>query len=538
FMSAAFSATNQQEKEKLFVAAWRSLGETMHLLADMTVPAHVRNDSHPGASFEKYRADPYESRINQENVNDVHQNQVDPSLLQTIQSIPENQDGFLQVLQLFDIVAGYTNRNYFSLDTIAGVEKMLEQTITNANGMPEYPTPRLENQEVDENGYYYRTDYLGKLYLTRIQYQKQESFLEKVKYTPIPEVDEQCALSQAKRLIPAAITGNEKLVEWFVPRIEIIIDSLTIEKGEDEIPRGVIQGRVIHTPSGMYDQPLLYSLPPDMPVKIVIDGKPYDLPAGAISIQQGVIEGTIAPMPEGTWKQVGLILDIGGLTVVSKGTPIASLELQPKVVEGTVGEAYGWYVQTIDAPSGVIYRWDLGDGTVEKTEEVSLTHVYSEEGQYRISVEMKDAKTGKTLATAIGKAIITPKPEPEETPTPEPIPTPEEFVVEETPTPEPTPSPAPTMNEEQRRQDILAEYRALYPQSLRAFHKFGRVEVIANADEVGSDQYHVAYKLWQIIEDGPRKGEEYEAVSLDLIFNLGQLEADLPIMRKNLGIEK
>ncbi len=38
--------------------AWRSLGETMHLMADMTVPAHVRNDGHAAALNDP---DPYES---------------------------------------------------------------------------------------------------------------------------------------------------------------------------------------------------------------------------------------------------------------------------------------------------------------------------------------------------------------------------------------------------------------------------------------------------------------------------------------------
>ena len=47
YIQKAFSSQNPVEKSKLFAQGWRALGETMHLLADMTVPAHVRNDSHP-----------------------------------------------------------------------------------------------------------------------------------------------------------------------------------------------------------------------------------------------------------------------------------------------------------------------------------------------------------------------------------------------------------------------------------------------------------------------------------------------------------
>ena len=71
FMITAFSSMNLPEKDKLFAAAWRSLGETMHLIADMSVPSHVRNDSHPGVEWtqfitDKYRADSYEEFVDQQ----------------------------------------------------------------------------------------------------------------------------------------------------------------------------------------------------------------------------------------------------------------------------------------------------------------------------------------------------------------------------------------------------------------------------------------------------------------------------------------
>ena len=69
-MITAFSSMNLPEKDKLFAAAWRSLGETMHLIADMSVPSHVRNDSHPGVETQfitdKYRADSYEEFVDQQ----------------------------------------------------------------------------------------------------------------------------------------------------------------------------------------------------------------------------------------------------------------------------------------------------------------------------------------------------------------------------------------------------------------------------------------------------------------------------------------
>ncbi|WP_438313700.1 hypothetical protein ACP6EK_05150 [Candidatus Caldatribacterium sp. SIUC1] len=78
----------------------------------------------------------------------------------------------------------------------------------------------------------------------------------------------------------------------------------------------------------------------------------------------------------------------------------------------------------------------------------------------------------------------------------------------------------------------------MYPEFLPWFYNYkGRIELIANAEEVGPDLYRVAYKLWQVVEEGPRKGEEYVAAYLDLHCTLEQLEADLALMKKKLGKE-
>ena len=545
FMTLAFSSANLPEKEKLFAAAWRSLGETMHLLADMTVPAHVRNDSHPGVEWtqyitDKYRADPYEEFVDQKVVENCL-GSPDPELVEVINQIPKNEDGFLNVLSLFDCVATYTNRNYFSLDTIAGIEKALGQAITNSNGMPEYPSPRLENLETDGESYYYRNDYLGKLSLVRMLYQEKFSLIGKLSLIPKPEIDDQCALSQARRLIPAAIYANEKLIEWFIPKVEVIIDSFILNEVGSAGREAVIKGRVVHIPAGMYDQPLLFTMPTEGMIGIKMNGQILEIQPGEISIQKGVIEGKVQSVPAGTIKDVSLLVDIGGILVSSSDLKIYNLQLHPEKLDGLSKKKYGFYVQSDNPPSWVSYIWDFGDGRVEETSDTSLTHTYESEGEYHIRVQMKDSNTGKVLAITHGTAYISRQEEPPEevvvvTPKPTIIaePTPTEVI----PSPVVTQTPAPTPDEEAHRQQILAEYRSIYPDYLSWFHKIGRVEVVANADEVGPDLYRVACTLWQIIEDGPRKGEEYKAVELDLNFNLGQLEADLGLMKKNLGLEE
>ena len=121
-MEQAFAATGP-EKQRLFAKAWRSLGETMHLLADRTSPPHVRNDSHPGAStylreesddVGLLRSDPYETLAR------------DGLILRAARAAPSPLDvSSLDANALFDAIAGFTNREVFSADTISGTDGLL-----------------------------------------------------------------------------------------------------------------------------------------------------------------------------------------------------------------------------------------------------------------------------------------------------------------------------------------------------------------------------------------------------------------------------
>lgn len=531
FMERAFSASRSQEKERLFAAAWRSLGETMHLLADMTVPAHVRNDSHPGVAWteyitDKYRADPYEEYVDEGVAKDsMAEGRVDPDVLREIQSIPETQRGLLKVLQLFDLVAACTNRNYFSLDTIAGTERISGRRFTNANSMPEYPSPRLEDLEVDkEQGYYYREDFLGRVRLVRVV---RDGLLQKlaelgaVSLSPRLEIDRNCSFDQAKRLVPAAVAVGQKLLGWFMPRVEVILDSFVVEEKEGE-NIGLLKGRIVHTPFGVYDDPLSFTLPEDGNVTVVVDGESVEPPLGTVSIKEGVIEGRIPLASRSPVKEIDLVLDIGGIRVSSSAFTVPFLELHPENLSGLAGEKYGFYVVVENCPPQVVYLWDFGDGSVTETGGTSLSHVYAKEGEYHLRVTMQDPGTKSILAIARGKAYILPA-QAETTPKEGPL------------TPDLSP---PVEDEKAHRQRILAEYRLLYPEFLPWFYNYkGRIELIANAEEVGPDLYRVAYKLWQVVEEGPRKGEEYVAAYLDLNCTLEQLEADLALMKKKLGKE-
>lgn len=86
YMRKAWAEKNQKLKDRLFAAAWRSCGETMHLLSDMTVPAHVRDDAHPGypvtTIYSGIRYDPYEYYVtkNHSQIKDWSRGRVDQAI--------------------------------------------------------------------------------------------------------------------------------------------------------------------------------------------------------------------------------------------------------------------------------------------------------------------------------------------------------------------------------------------------------------------------------------------------------------------------
>lgn len=233
---------------------WRCLGESMHLMADMTVPAHVRNDGHPGKTSRaisetigqyinkaNLKSDPYEDYVTAIVVVRHTSDPNEEKLKKDIEDCTKPRD-------LFDIIALYTNTKFFSTDTIAGTDAATDSAVTSFNSQPDYNSPRLDNCTYDgaaatkpavniqipkdnpfsgllnavrntanalapakTSGFYTRKDSLSEVLMAR-----RES-------TGIHRISDQCADSQASRLIPAAIAANVRLLELTFPRVAVEI---------------------------------------------------------------------------------------------------------------------------------------------------------------------------------------------------------------------------------------------------------------------------------------------------------------------------
>ncbi|MBU6415052.1 lamin tail domain-containing protein [Patescibacteria group bacterium] len=118
-LTSYFSGDSDYSWERaIYEYAWadrtrglESLGHILHLLEDMTVPDHTRNDPHPPyADFLFGQASPYEHWANQFDASTINAN----SILKSGDA-PVFQPS---LKSYFDSVAEYSNNNFFSKDTI------------------------------------------------------------------------------------------------------------------------------------------------------------------------------------------------------------------------------------------------------------------------------------------------------------------------------------------------------------------------------------------------------------------------------------
>ena len=126
-------AKDAAEQRSLYLAkAYRALGEAMHMIGDMTQPAHVRNDSHP-------IDEPIEGSIYSSH---VRQAAAHPLVDSRVQSFLASAGGSLQTPRgLSHQLALFTNRNFYSMDTIFDQPS---GTMPN-NKMPSYPLPQFSS---------------------------------------------------------------------------------------------------------------------------------------------------------------------------------------------------------------------------------------------------------------------------------------------------------------------------------------------------------------------------------------------------------
>jgi hypothetical protein len=405
-MAEAVACTSSpQQRDRLYAKSWRALGETMHLMADMTVPAHVRNDAHAyKTAAGSLGPDPYEVFATEQLIGDIARrivrNSTSPYLAirdQTSDTLRQAMDGCRTPDDLFKTVASWTNSNFFSADTVSGTATVDGKAVTvhNANATPDFPSPKLEDCILDSETVglapmtlYARDIDFGTLtqrkprrvYMARLTWAVDSGWLGYFR-TKVqcrgwePNID--VCLSQAQVLIPLAIYANTYLVDWYIPRFKIELDELDIDAGK-------LGGRVVHIPYGAH-QNLTYNLPGGAPwaqlSRLVIDGKQQSTGSYALEVRDGVLSCDFSSIADQVTAQsdVRVYLDLGGIWMRSqlyKPQPPTGYWVQENV---RIDTRRFWKENTTVGPFTLTSTWEV-------TDETRLAGEYKQTGQYSVDI--------------------------------------------------------------------------------------------------------------------------------------------------------
>lgn len=220
--------SDKDKQSSNYAKAWRAVGETMHMIADMTVPSHVRNDGHGVSS------DPYELYTKASRIMEMGG---EPALYPASSSLDYQRKAAGKTLDSFmKDVAIWTNANFFSKDTIPR-----EGSTTMANGDPALPSPVID-KFYTENGktYYYRY----------IEGQKIEiadrPWTMMIWKDADPEQDAKVCVAERAILIPTAIQASCAVIDAFLPRFEVAIDKIEDDQSSS---MKIVQGHIKLVPN-------------------------------------------------------------------------------------------------------------------------------------------------------------------------------------------------------------------------------------------------------------------------------------------------
>lgn len=247
WMQMALKETNQDKKNEYMALAWRSLGETLHMIADHGCPPHVRNDAHPSPLWGNNslfgNPDPYEELmdiIRRDYPNDFiafAKGLPDPTLTQQIKS-------FTKAEEIAHALAVFTNTNFVTNETISGKDR--EGNFRVQITHPQYPyfSPVLDQMTYDPVSYCYVSS-TGIKQCTDRYY-----FANMVPKYCEPFVDIFCVQSQAKVLVPNLVEAGANVIKLFIPKFTVEINSLE---------KGIIKGSISHATDDEYLQEIFYT---------------------------------------------------------------------------------------------------------------------------------------------------------------------------------------------------------------------------------------------------------------------------------------
>ncbi|MFZ5953082.1 MAG: hypothetical protein ACOYXC_20435, partial [Candidatus Rifleibacteriota bacterium] len=227
--TAAFGKLNRSQ---MFGKAFRALGETMHLMADMAQPAHTRADSH--SLFEPIEMNVKEKMI-RKIMGERHKNA-------DFKPVPEFEiEENLEPPELMKKLSAFTNAHFFSNDTIFDYETWKFPR----NGKRPHPAPQLSKLRHEKGIYFAWFETVGWVPLAK----ETGSPFSKVlndndrygRKNPHYNVMPAMAESQARVLVPLAVFNCARLIPAFLPSFKV--DFSLNSAGDGEF---IAKGELVH----------------------------------------------------------------------------------------------------------------------------------------------------------------------------------------------------------------------------------------------------------------------------------------------------
>jgi hypothetical protein len=444
FRDMEFTPENREEERQFYLGkALRALGESMHMISDMAMPAHVRNDAHP--LFDSIETPLKPSMIYESAIYDA-QPEVD------LTGTP---------MQNFVELAKYTNAHFYSNETIYDKEK----GVTPWNDEKKYPKPQLSDYEL--------TDFV------MIDHKDKATYYQLFSIPPyrVPMVVETRSLGSGilgdvwslehtvpaefgqdycNKLVPLAIKASYRTMYEFFPILECSIDGEYESANEDEARIGMLgkirlNAELIHKTDKdrawiearleiKYSGPgVLFKQSKEGKTKIadVIfeDGKMTKINTSKTRDVFSDIDGPVTLYIWDSGRKVSApadfpdALDINDfiisngerviLDIFAGGRDFSALYLyEEKEIELSfyqdnyevdVSEPITLTAIARNAPRNVSYAWNFGNGQTANTRVANVNPVYEKAGNYLVILEMRDMDSYKTEPIAYATTEVTVK---------------------------------------------------------------------------------------------------------------------------------
>ena len=206
------------DSQDLYSSAWRAAGESMHLVADMTVPAHARTDIHPFA-------EPYEQMTTRAEIEAYGNGPVSGSVKYGTFTASGN------IRDLMTALATWTHDNFYSEDTITGL-----------------------SGEPDADGYYHATvdgknvvscrrtlsEYAGAGPGRSVVTRTSEHFTV---------ADKTVLETQQRLLLPNAVYGDALALAELLPRLRVVVDGVAPYPGTGQV---TLFAHLVHKPTAQW----------------------------------------------------------------------------------------------------------------------------------------------------------------------------------------------------------------------------------------------------------------------------------------------